>query len=513
MSVRTAPAGLVIAFSAITLGTVFAQQTHPVRQWTSSEGRTLDASLVSADRNVVVLRLKNGRTSRIPIQNLSRRDQDHLAKLNRLGLAFPVVEMPEEVRVSGTIQVEGGPRLFQTEHFEFETDQGVSKSFISEAARVYEGTYLAVKNLPFHLELAPPDGNERYRGRFLTDANFRSAIGGKVETIPGQKVAGVYLPQRRELLVPYSSLGAARRGSQVTMNRSSDTSTLIHEVTHQLLHDWLPLIPTWMAEGLAESVASVPYWNGRFDFQKSEEGLKNRLVEKYSLDEEILHVGDMIRPSELIARRRVAGAPENQPRAITAGKKETPRVTRNSDSEWDGTLREYRDSLLLTWYFIHLDRPEAPGTPIAAYLKLVDEARNETDRFIVDYNEHVEEFEARRQAYNRQVKRYNEELEKFRLAVNRYNDRVREWNAQILDGVPESERTDLGAPPREPVRPVQLEIPEILEKTPNQGPVDLVRIVQEKAGHALIRDRSPDELDAALQTAYARMGISIQFED
>ncbi len=491
------------------------QAAEPERTWNSADGKTLVASLVSANKTSVTLRLEGGREAIVPLERLSQNDRDYLSRLKTQGLTFAVGEMPEETQTPRQIDVEGGPRVFRTPHFEFETDQNVSKAFISEAARVYEGTYLALQSLPLGLKLTPPEGKERYRGLFMNDQNFNAQLGDSVPVLAGQKVAGVYIPNRKELLVPYSSMGAKRSGSQVTLRRSSDTSTLIHEITHQVMHDWLPFIPVWMAEGLSEYISSVPYQNGRFEFKNAEAGLKERLEEKYRDGDGVIQ---MTRPSRLIARSIPGLQSGKNTSASTSGlPAEASRSPKPSsspgDAEWGGALSEYRDAMLLIYYFIHLDRPDAPGAPVAAYLKLVDQAKTETDTFISEFNAKVDEFEVERKGYNEEVRRFNEELETYRAAVNSYNSKVTELNQQILEGVPETDWVDTGSPPAEPVPPKALVIPDILKNSDKTGgQIDIVALVRERANGALLRDRTGQALDKAVQDAFAGIGITIRME-
>ncbi len=46
-----------------------------LRDWTNADGKTIQASYVSADDEKVTLRLKNGKTSKYPIDKLSEGDQ------------------------------------------------------------------------------------------------------------------------------------------------------------------------------------------------------------------------------------------------------------------------------------------------------------------------------------------------------------------------------------------------------------------------------------------------------
>tara|TARA_R110000850_G_scaffold263406_1_gene392254 strand:- start:534 stop:1766 length:1233 start_codon:yes stop_codon:yes gene_type:complete len=408
--------------------------------------------------------------------------------------------LPDETSAPREIAVEGGPRIFRTPHFEFDTDQEVSHAFISEAARVYEGTFYALDGLPHGLVLKPPGGSEFYRGKLMGDQAFNEVVSEVMPSLPGQRVVGLYMTNRQELLVPFSSLGAKVMGSRLTLRKSSDTTTLIHEIVHQLMHDWLPLVPTWFAEGMSEYVASVPYQNGRFEFRNSERGLKGRLEGQYGVAGAT--VTGVRRPSAILgleALGSISSETRRTPEGILAG------VALDA---WGGTIREYRDAMLLIYYFMHLDLPERAGAPIGAYLRLVDLAKEETGLLEVE----VIEFEKKRIAYNEQVKHFNQLLDQFREEAEGYNERVILYNDQVKLGLPENEIVVVGIAPTAPVPPEEFEMPEAIRKAQSGGAIDLVGLVQGKALPALIRDRSAASIDASMREAFAGIGIEIKYE-
>lgn len=462
---------------------------HPLRQWTSSDGRTLEASLLHADREAVTLKLRNGREAVVPLERLSEADRTYLAGLNATGQTIRLGAMPVESKIDPQVAVEGGPRTFVTPHFSFDSERGVTKAFIGEAARVFEGTLAAVAALPLGIEPKPAEGEARYRTRFLDRSTFEqeylSLQGNGPSAGPGmlsvQNVAGVYIPGRKEVLVPFTSLGVTTSGSQLSLRKSSDTSTLIHEITHQVMHDWLPMLPLWLTEGLAEYLSAVPYQNGRFEFKNAAQGLRESLQEDHG-------IGDG-RP-----------VPMPSPSAmIEAG-----------SGMWRGGTEDYLAGMMLVYYFIHLDQPEKPCAALASYIHLLGESRADTERFIAEYNAAVRAFEEKRQVYNEAIERYNAGVAAYKAAVTAYNGRVTKYNEQVRAGVPEAERVMVGEEPVPPVAPEPIEVPAILKENSNDGqPVDVLAIIQKKAKPALYRDREPAALDEAVRAAYEAMGITI----
>lgn len=459
---------------------------------------------MQADRNTVILKLRNGREATVPLERLSEEDRRHIATLAETGRTLRVGPMPEETKIDPNLPAEGGPKTYTTRHFTFECETEVTKAFISEASRVFEGTLEAVRVLPLGIDPKPAEGETRFRTLFLERGSFerefnrnRAEESAPKGTNPGAapavpppgagtdnvaNVAGVYIPKRKEVLVPYSSLGVSMSGSKVSLRRSSDTSTLIHEVTHQVMHEWLAVTPLWVGEGLAEYLSAVPYQNGRFEFKNAAAGLKESLEQDFGIGEgrEVL----IHRPHEFVDQ---------------------------SNAEWMGVPQDYLSALMLTYYFIHLDQPEKPCASLAGYLALLRQSRAEVENHISEHNRAVREFEEKRLAYNEEVGKFNAALTTFKAEVDAYNGRVDTYNTQLRNGVPEGERIQVGAEPVPPTPPADLEVPEILKSAGDGQPVDFLAKMKDTARPALFRGRGNEQLDEEVVAAFAGMGIEVAF--
>lgn len=457
-----------------------ARSEHPLREWTSSDGRSISAQLIHADAETVILRLRNGREASVEIEQLSEEDRAYVQDLRSQGLALQFGEIPEETQIDQNVDVKEAEDGFRTPNFRFQSESDVTPAFISEASRVFEGTLHAIDQLPLGLAPQPPEGLEFFQSLFMTRGTFDEELRDiEMHTVPGQTVAGVYISKRKEILVPYTSMGTTTSGSKISLRRTSDTSTLIHEITHQVMHDWLPIAPLWLSEGFAEYVAMIPYQNGRFEFRNAERGLKEVMEERYRGQSlRIIH------PGTLIDARQ---------------------------DDWEGLIAEYFASMLLTYYFIHFDRG-GQGEALAAYLHLIQQGRQDAESFVTEYNKEVDAFEKRRLAFNETVKAYNEAVTAYRAEIDAYNKRVDEFNEQLRGGVPEEERVKLGEIPQPPTPPSELEVPEMLKNNPQTGPIDLFAVSNVKGRPALYRGRDAEALAADMKAAFATIGIELSFQ-
>jgi hypothetical protein len=486
------------------LGSLFAFADGGVRVWTSSDGRELEASLVGFEENSVTLRLTSGREATVPLDRLSERDRELVETRTAEWLSYVTTDLPEETTAPGEIEVRGGPDHYVTPNFSFETEEAVSKAFISEAARIFEGTFEALSAIPHGLSFFPPEGSRHFKGTFLSDQRFDAIARSRMASIPGQRVVGLYLGDEQRLLVPYSSLGAKQLGSQLTLRKRSDTTTLVHEIVHQVMQQYLPVLPTWFSEGMAEYVSALPYQSGRFEFRNAERGLKERLAGEYRSDGR--RVEGVIPPSHFLVNRNRAvedrsSVSDSTVRRLDPGGS-APQVA------WQGTVSEYRDALLLVYFFMHLDEPEKAGYPVGTFLQETDRAMKETDSILRE----LDRFESERLAYNEKVQRFNDSLDRYESEAKAYNERVGQYNDQLRRGLPEDERIEVGDPPVEPTRPESLTLPDRLRELSRESQrIDLVARVEKRALEALINDRPAHLIDARMREKFAGIGIEITY--
>ena len=493
------------------LGVLLASANEEVRTWTSSDGRELEAALVEIETDAVVLKLTSGREAIVPLDRLSEPDQKLIETLAVDWFSYVTEDLPEETFAPDRIEVTGGPNHYATPNFSFETEAPVSAAFISEAARVYEGTFEALSAIPHGLVFAPPTEKTHFQGWFMGDGQFERIANARMPSIPGQRVVGLYLGDEQRLLVPYSSLGAERLGSQLTLRKRSDTTTLVHEIVHQVMHRYLPVLPTWFSEGIAEYVSALPYQSGRFEFRNAERGLKERLEREYRSGGR--SVGDvmppshfLMKPDQVVKTQSSMATPSfpERPNLDAA----IPAMETGPPARWTGTVSEYRDALLVVYFFMHLDEPEKAGYPVGDFLQETDRAIKDTESIA----EEIDRFEARRLAYNEEVKQFNAAIDQYEAEATAYNGRVEEYNDQLRRGIAETERTNVGEPPVEPTGPELLALPDSLRELSEEGGrIDLVALVENRALATLIDDRPLHLIDARMREKFAEIGIEINY--
>jgi len=250
-------AGLVLA---VWVSSVVVGASGEQRLWVdAASGREVEARAVEVDGAWVVLRTGEGELVRVARGRLSGADQAWLAAAGLPGgQAWPrAVATARRVGVEELGQ-EGGWWRYGSEHFEFALDAEVSRSVIEDWARVFEASYGLMRALPLGMELGLGEG-ERFRAAFFRERGDFLRAGG----LEGS--AGIYVMEQGRFMAPFESMGLEEFGGRLTKGRDYDSHVLRHEVTHQVMNDWLLLVPFWLNEGLAEYAASVPYAEGGFD--------------------------------------------------------------------------------------------------------------------------------------------------------------------------------------------------------------------------------------------------------
>ncbi len=251
-----------------------------VREWTSVDGSSsFRGQFVEAlGDQVVIVREADRMRFALPIERLSEADREWIAAAlereaekgaKEEGPQVPErLDWPRHLRLPAGYQIEvveedraNNRFVYRSNHFEFVSDVALSRRVIREFGQIFEATYEAVAAMPLRWDPQPPVGSH-FQVRLFGNRAAYYAAGG----LPNS--GGVYFGARREILVPLTSVGMRRTSSEYTFDANADFGTLIHEITHQVHHDWLRRLPVWLTEGLAVYMENVPYARGEFRFDR-----------------------------------------------------------------------------------------------------------------------------------------------------------------------------------------------------------------------------------------------------
>lgn len=355
---------LFASWLLVTMAPAQLATPEPPRQWTITGGTSFPASVASFDGTTVIFRLANGSRAQAPAAKLSADDQAFLAEWQKkqpIKVVLPDVVGVDAAQVKAEVVSEdpvAAKFVYRTAHFEFESQGKFAQSLLREVARDFEATYELVKALPWGVEPRPPSG-PYFRARLLKDKAAYFAAGG----LPGS--GGSYHSREELFLVPFESIGVKVVGKSYAKDSSYESHTLVHELTHQMMHFYLDLLPQWVVEGTAEYTGILPLRTGRFRVSGAKTGLKDYV--------------------DFLKTRTVGGVPEPYP---------LDQLFTVTNEQWNSVLgqdpkmshRLYFTSYLLVYYFMHLDG-KGDGQLFARYFREVSTAEREVEKFRVEIEE------------------------------------------------------------------------------------------------------------------------------
>jgi hypothetical protein len=294
------PSSLLVRAAAILFAAgLQAQSPAPaMRHWTDAQGRSIQAALKAVEGDQVVLLMASGQTLKFPLSKLSPADQEFVkksgastatpAKVAAQPVASPrvpiekrtwpvVVEVPTKSIEITTIEENPAEKrcIYRSEAFEFVSeDKLAAQGVVKEIARTFEATKALVQALPWGIDPKPPADLGYYQAKFyMSRRNYVNA------GLPANS-DGAYSIDDRIFHIPFESLGLKMVGKTWAQDREFRNDTVIHEVTHQLMHDYIRMLPLWIIEGTAEYTASLPYNAGKFQAAKHASALREYAKER-----------------------------------------------------------------------------------------------------------------------------------------------------------------------------------------------------------------------------------------
>lgn len=360
--------------------------SNSIRTWKNSEGRTMQAKFTGINGDNVTFQLANGQTTTVPLSKLSPEDQSLIKSNPAPTPAAPssllpgardqtertwpkdIIVHPKSIDVK-LVEDKPGENLYRyrSEAFEFISQDKLAGSVMIEIARIFEGTRSLVKALPWGVRPEPPTDLGYFHAKFFTTKEAYFKDGGPANS------GGVYMSADRIFRVPFSSMGLELRGKTWFKKTDFRSDTLVHEITHQMMHDYLGFMPQWVTEGCAEYTEMLPYNAGTFRAGSHQKGIKEYISNKFSFADKGL--------SELGSASEHMGM-----------SRET--WTSKFNGGHENQRRIYGYSCLLVYYFCHLDG-DGKGTRFFKYFDALSaEASKWRDykTYFAKYEKEMEEF-------------------------------------------------------------------------------------------------------------------------
>ena len=287
------------------------------RIWTSTDGKFVEAQLVSADDTTATLRLAAGKTVVLSLESLSAVDTVYVKewlKKNPKGRTKPAATPATPVKPAAepgstskpptTPGSEPAPRpplgssssggsgvpvgfdgpwptqafvpdelnievvkeddaakvyVYRSTHFEFTCNVQLRTRLVSACAKVFEATHEFLRLLPLNHRTTAP-GQKPFPVLLFEHYDQYTKAGGP----SGSAGVCIYRGDVSKVLVPLRSLGVKKVGKDYTVDPGDkDYHVLSHEITHQIMEHAVKKA-SWYIEGSAEYVANTEYTGGRF---------------------------------------------------------------------------------------------------------------------------------------------------------------------------------------------------------------------------------------------------------
>lgn len=355
-------------FLALLLGGIAPTLHATERSWTNSAGKTIVATLVEIAGDKAVLQMA-GKNFEVPVASLSAEDRKFIEEWKKGDMTDPSGDASVKpnwdaswpalvsVDIDQTIEVikedeAAKEYVYASPHYEFICDVKLNTSVVKRFSLLFEATNQVCRELP--LGMVKPFRKERHKIHLFETREAYIAKGGPPES------AGVYISRGGEgdILVPLTSLGVKKVGSNYSVDYDKENTTLSHEITHQLTDAEYYAAGSrgWFTEGLAEYIANSGYRSGKFDIDDL--GKLKARVTAYGEDGN----GGRALGEEIIA-------PDLQ-----------QFFTQDYDSFLANAQLSYGLAALIVYYYFHMDG-EKDAANIKAFLKALKEEKTPPQLF------------------------------------------------------------------------------------------------------------------------------------
>lgn len=269
------------------------------RTWIDKKGRPLKAEIISkSDDEVTLKRSGDGKQFTLKISVLSEKDQQFIADwkpkenanvpkedpakdsdpIGNDGIKEKHFSAPWPTLISADTSMEieeeegeNGSFIYRSPHYEFICDAKLSMVPVKRFAMLFEATKSYVQALPLGNAKAHSDKKERYKVYLFETKEAYIRAGAPQES------AGVYMPAKDVIMVPFESLGLVKAAGSYRIDYDKSNKTLPHEITHQITNHcyFSDGSVGWYSEGLAEYVATTPYRSGKFAVNNIQRAVKD----------------------------------------------------------------------------------------------------------------------------------------------------------------------------------------------------------------------------------------------
>lgn len=285
-------ASATLSFYLAGIGGIFGQEETGgnIRRWTNQQGQSVEAAFGGIAEGKVALKLQNGTVSYVPLEILSKADQDYIQSVrDKTGSTLrntaaastkdAVLHWPQGILAIDpkTVNVVPGDQKaaerkyhYRTDAFEFIANAPLAGSVVSEIATDFELVRGAFTRMPWGWEPKPLTSSHFQIYLTETDDDY-FAMGGDDRSSASSK--------NDKTFIKFRALGLKKVGSRYQYDsRLMEPGRVTSLTTRVMLWDVRMMLLPWSLNGMENFMRHIAYQNnGTMKFQDLESVLKKEI--------------------------------------------------------------------------------------------------------------------------------------------------------------------------------------------------------------------------------------------
>ena len=255
--------------------------------------------------------------------------------------------------------------------------------------------------VPWGIVPKPEEGRKKFQAELFASREQYLASGAPSWS------AGVYVRKDKVFRMPFNELGISNTvGANGAYYRKGEINndTITHEITHQMMHEYLPYMPVWLIEGMAEYTSNLAYKGGVFSvdsdgmaFAAKQSGARKRGLLGSRYQSRWIGVKELWGyTTDISTRNEITSFTLSEKGEKPADTPASNRIPAPPFAQMDDLANRYHSSHVLAYFFVR----ENGGKRLGQYFDALHEERKKWPAFWEQVEAHNAEIDKLRPAYD-----------------------------------------------------------------------------------------------------------------